>query len=116
MARKEYIASDLRERVDLESFTEVNTEGHITKSWTADEEDIPAMVREETGRERVANGRLEATGGVIVLVRARSDLTYNATKRFDWRGEILQITAPLRYVDKRRRFIELTCTRTDADG
>lgn len=83
MRSQRYRAGELSEKVVIETVTlTANGYGGFSESTAA--EAVFGHVRPQSGREDVDGGRLAATAGYILVIRARDDI--DETAKIVWRG------------------------------
>ena len=105
-------ASDLRERISIQTVTKTNTKGVLVESWSDSLTNVPARVEFESDYERIRAGREEATQSIKVFVR--SEISIDQKARIIWDSATWQVIGFPRTVDKRRRFQRFVATKTDS--
>lgn len=93
----DYQAGDLDQRISLQRRTTTRDgAGGAETTWTEYDE-VWAMVKPMTGRERQNAMRAEATSDHLVVIRYRDDVKEN--DRAVWRGRSMNI----RFINNKRR-------------
>ena len=105
------VASDLRERIDIQTVVETNNSGELLAVWSTTSSSVPAGIRYESEGERVRAGRNEGRQSLMVTIREGIDVI--PKQRIIYDGAYWEVVGYPREVPNRRRFFMFPVVRTD---
>jgi len=100
-------AGKYRHRLNIQTATETNTAGNITRAWATDAT-VWAAIRPLRGRERFDAQQVQPECDVLIEMRYNSDVTLNEQKRITHGSTVYNIQSVIN-VDGRNRVWEILC-------